>query len=566
MRRRSRSNYVHGGVPLIYHSRSKFDLSYSHKTTGNVGELLPLYIQEVYPGDTFKCDSSVVARTSSPFLKPVMDNLFCDVMFFYVPSRTLYDSWPEIFGENNDNAWARTSFKVAPNISSDDIDTSFDSHDIASYLGMPVGSSVSQVVSNGGINLLPFRAYAKIYNEWYRDENLQDPMLIQKGDFNPVVESFNHNDFSPSNYTGKLAKVSKLHDYFTQLLPAPQKGSSVDILPIQSFPDVDVYTGALRVPEFPNTPLLFRSIGGSSPTGVTNLGLAWAGASDSPGSLGSYSSSPAGGGPEVFPVNLYAKTSDISSSPVSVNDLRLAFQTQKMLERDSIYGTRYTEHLLGTFGISSPDSVLQRSEFLGGRRFPLNVIQATQTSASESSSALGNVGAWSLTNGRAGYTKAFTEYGFVIGMFCIRQFHSYQQGVEKFWWRKNRLDYLNPLFTNIGYQPVFTKELYAEVSEGTDTVFGYAPAFEDLRCRQNRISGQLASASGSGFDIWHFGDNYDSAPVLGAEWIEEDPRWVDRALSVSMSNADQFLFDVYFKQYGIRVLPTYGEPGLIDHH
>lgn len=573
MRRKSRSNYVRGGVPLIYHSRSKFDLSYDHKTTGNVGDLLPLYVQEVYAGDTFKCDASIVARVTSSFLKPVMDNLFCDVMFFFVPSRTVFDQWAEIFGENNDDAWARKTFVQAPTFGEQGSDDVFDSHDLASYLGMPVGGSMHANVVNGGVNVLPFRAYAKIYNEWYRDENLIDPMHIQKGDWSNVTERLNHSPFGPDNYTGKVAKVAKMHDYFTQLLPAPQKGASVDVLPLSGFSDVPVTTGSSAYVGNTRIPMLFQTVDGSSfPAGSTRALSLYNGA-DIPAANSrlEYASNSGSASPpyqDVLPSNLQALTSQLTFPSVSINDFRMAFQTQKMLERDAIFGTRNVERLKSVFGVSSPDSVLQRSEFLGGRRFPISVIQATQTSSAVEKSPLGQVAGWSLSNGRAGYTKGFTEEGFVIGMVCIRQFHTYQQGIEKFWWRKKRLDYLNPLFSSVGYQPVAVKELYSDVGliDGNEAVMGYAPIYEDLRCRNNRISGQLASKAGQALDIWHFADLYNTAPVLGQQWIEETPLYVDRALSVPSESVDQFIFDVYFKQYAIRVLPTYGEPGLIDHH
>lgn len=577
---RRRSQYSYGSVPMIHHSRSKFDLSYSHKTTLNVGDLVPLYCQEIYPGDSFKCDANVVARVTSSFLKPVMDNLFCDVMFFFVPSRTLYDKWAEIFGENNESAWARQTEVSAP-YSHDQGDTPVASGSLASYLGLPVGITPEKLYSLGGFNVLPFRAYAKIYNEWYRDENLIDPVLLQTGEWNEVTEVLNNDEFSAQNYFGRPAKVAKMHDYFTQLAPAPQKSLEpvsigAAVIPAMSVPvtgNMPVITGGINQ-DTQSQAMVIRQAGqGAVPLGKYNLGT-----NDSGNLTGISDSSYPAAGFNLYPANLHANASspystvkanipETSLGAVTVNDLRLAFQTQKMLERDSLFGTRYTEYLQGHFGITSPDGRLQRSEFLGGRRFPISVLQATQTSEATSSSPLGNVAGWSLSNGRAGFTKGFTEHGFVIGLFCVRQFHTYQQGVERFWWRHNRIDYLDPLFTSVGYQPVFTKELYATGADVTnDQVLGYAPAYEDLRSRQNRISGQLTTASGNGLDIWHFADNFSSAPVLGKEWIEETSAFVDRSLTVPSETVDNFIFDVYFKQYAIRVMPTYGMPGLVDHH
>lgn len=568
---RKRSQYTYGSVPMIYHSRSKFDLSYSHKTTMNVGDLVPLYCQEIYPGDSFKCDANVVARVTSSFLKPVMDNLFCDVMFFFVPSRTVFNKWAEIFGENNDGPWARQSVVSAPVIAGGP-SYSVQPGSLCNYLGLPVGLSSAQLAnSTNGVSELPFRAYAKIYNEWYRDENLIEPVHIR---LDSSVGYFNDDNFGPNNYLGKCAKVAKMHDYFTQLLPAPQKGDSVN-LGTGTFPatQVPVVTGSNQLSRPTDAQPLNFFWQGVTTTANQYFPLyayGWGGGSPYMGTLRANTAetgnvtSPVG----IVPANLWA---DIPATPISavdVNDLRYAFQLQKMLERDAIFGTRYTEYLQGHFGVTSPDARLQRSEFLGGRRFPLSVLQATQTSQATTDSPLGNVAGWSLSNGRSGYTKGFTEHGFVIGMFCIRQFHTYQQGIERFLTRKNRVDFLDPLFTTIGYQPVFTREIYAFNGNpaNRDQVLGYAPAFEDCRCRQNRVSGQLATASNSGLDIWHFADNYSSAPVLGKEFIEETSLFVDRTLSVPSSTVDNFIVDVYFKQYAIRVMPTYGMPGLIDHH
>lgn len=570
-----RSQYSYGNVPMIHHSRSKFDLSYSHKSTLNVGDLVPLYCQEVYPGDSFKCDANVVARVTSSFLKPVIDNLFCDVMFFFVPSRTVFNQWAEIFGENNTSAWARPSSVSSPLLSNDSSNPStVQVGDLSNYLALPISFVDDSFDTIGSISVLPFRAYAKIYNEWYRDENLVDPVNVHIGNVSSS-ESLNNLPFGPTNYTGKCAKVSKMHDYFTQLLPSPTKGESISIgsavLPQITAPVITVPGSNLSAYPPVMSGLQWLNVNtkslqnGPSATSMLSLGIAGGGlngatAYSNDSTLSTTSSQ------RVVPNNLSAIIPETALGSVDVNDLRYAFQLQRMLERDAIFGTRFTEYLQGHFGVNSPDGRLQRSEFLGGRRFPLNIIQATQTSDGTSSSPLGNVAGWSLTNGRAGFTKGFTEHGFILGLFCVRQFHTYQQGIEKFWFRHNRLDYLDPLFTSIGYQPVFTKELYTGSDVGSDTVFGYAPAFEDLRCRQNRISGQLSTGASEGLDIWHFGDNYSSQPILGQEFIEETSKYVDRTLSVPSETVDNFIFDVYFKQYAIRVMPTYGMPGLIDHH
>lgn len=562
MSRRYKGQYRYGAVPTIFHARSKFDLGYSHKSTMNVGDLVPLYVQEIAPGDSFTCDASVVTRLTSSFLKPVMDNLFMDVMFFFVPSRTIFNKWAEIFGENNEGPYARKTVVNAPTYHVRDGAFEIQSGDLANYLGIPVGFDVDGDATIADINILPFRAYAKIYNEWFRDENLVDPVNIQMGDTNELTEVFNHNPFGPDNYFGKCARVSKLHDYFSQVLVSPQKGDPVQVgTAVLSAQDIPVVTSSSSH-AVSGYPLMWVGQSGGAPVATANGGRVLT--STTGGLTFVDALTNASVGVAAVPGNFVGQIPEQQLGAVNINDLRFAFQLQKMLERDATFGTRYTEFLQSAFSVTSPDGRLQRSEFLGGRRFPINVLQTNQTSESTTSSPLGNVAGWSLSNGRAGYTKGFTEHGYVIGMFCLRQFHTYQQGVERFMFRSKRVDYLDPLFTTIGYQPVFTKELYLDVDG--DTVFGYAPAYEDMRCRQNRVSGQLSTSAGQGLDIWHFADYYDEAPVLGKDWIEEKPLYVDRTISVPSETVDQFIVDVYFKQTAIRVLPVYGEPGLIDHH
>ncbi|WP_214282020.1 major capsid protein, partial [Escherichia coli] len=265
--------------------------------------------------------------------------------------------------------------------------------------------------------------------------------------------------------------------------------------------------------------------------------------------------------------SLKAKTSDMTVA--NVNDLRFAFQLQKMLEKDARGGTRYREYLQSHFGVTSPDSRMQVPEFLGGARLPVSIEQVEQTTPGEGANTVGQVGAYSLSNGRSGFTKGFVEHGFVIGVLCVRQHHTYQQGIEKFWTRNKRTDFYDPVFANIGEQPIYQSELYYDNSDTADysnTVFGYQEAWADYRYKPSRISGELRSTATNSMDIWHLGDNYANAPILGNQFLSETTEYLDRALAVPSTTANQFIIDIYTENEMIRPMPVYSVPGLIDHH
>ncbi|QXP45042.1 major capsid protein [Microvirus mar15] len=562
------SNFTFNDVPVIRHSRSRFDLSHSIKTSGNVGTLYPFEIQEVYAGDTFKIKTSIVSRLSSQFIRPVMDNLFLDVYYFFVPSRLLYDKYVNVFGENTESEWANTVEYSTPTVASG---SGVSSGTVGDYLGLPPNFT-------GEVSVLPFRAFAKVYNEWFRDQNNVQPMHIQTGE-TASSEAFNNNAWSPNNYMGLPPKVAKFHDYFTSSLPAPQKGSAVD-LSLGIAQNVPVITGDEHyqyVYPAADIPLRFQgiaqsqsslpSVAGLYGTDQGNVHTLKAGDVSISGQYGTFSTSGNAGSIEVnglIPSNLWAQTENLQFNPVSVNDLRFAFQYQKMLERDARSGSRYVEYLSAHFGVQAGDYRLQRSEFLGGRRFPINIQQVVQsTGAGSDTSPLGELGAYSLSNGSTRVTKSFVENGFVIGVYCIRQFHTYQQGVEKFWRRSKRTDYYDPVFSHIGEQPVYKTELFAEAD--VEAVFGYNEAWADLRYRPNRVTGQMRSGVTNSLDVWHFADYYSTVPSLNEQFINETPTYVDRAITVDSSAQNQFILDFYVSNVAYRVLPTYSVPSLIDH-
>ncbi len=550
-----KSQFSFSNTPVIKRPRSRFDLSSSVLTSLNVGKLAPFYCQEVYPGDTMKINAGCVTRLSSSFFKPILDNLFLDVYWFFVPSRILYKDFPRIFGENTSSPWANSDDFECPYIGQTYAGNSnVVKGSVGDYLGLPL-TTIANAGTLEGVNILPFRAFAKIYDDWFRDQNNVDPMHIQTG--NQVSSEVpNASAWAPNNYMGLLPNVAKMHDYFTSCLPAPQKSlNGVSAFPGASFPVITSETT-----HFVNQPLIFGGVDGDiAENSMLGFGTDAATLLAAPVTGASI---PLESAHSVAPVNLVA---DASNIPFTVNDLRYAFQLQKMLERDARGGTRYCEYLASHWGVSSGDARLQRSEFLGGRRSPISITQVTQTSAQTGqSTTLADVAAFSASYSKTRATKGFVEHGYLLGVCCIRQFHSYSQGIAKFWKRKSRTDFYEPVFANIGEQPVYASELYSLAD--AEQVFGYNEAWADLRYRPNIVTGQMRPLAKDSLALWHLGDNYSSTPVLGKEFIEETPAYVDRAISVTSTSQDQFILDFYVENIAYRELPTYSVPSLIDHN
>lgn len=590
-----KNNFVFGSVPMIRASRSKFDLSFTHKTSGNVGKLYPFFCQEVYPGDTFKVKSTILARLNSAYLRPVMDNLFLDQYFFFVPSRLVYDKFAQVFGENKQSPWAVVNTPSVPTFQNTQATGNVANHDnVCAYLYLPVGEDLKENIKD--VSLLPARAFALIYDEWFRDENNVQPMNIQKGDA-VASEKLNNDAWSPSNYLGKCPNVAKFHDYFTSCLPSPQKGQPVEVGTV-ALPERFLPVAGLRIATggstsssmFPSENsqtykdlltsagytygnsnhtgevLLGNSTTSFSTAGMGNKVLKVNGSGSLPLIVYGAEDSTSNSG-NVYLQNLAAYDPGVALGATTVNDLRLAFQTQKMLEKDARGGTRYREYILSHFGVSVADSRVQVPEFLGGKRSPLNVQQVAQTSQATATSPLASLGAYSLSFGQSGFSKGFTEHGYIIGVMCLRYHHTYQQGVERFAFRKNRLDFYDPVFANIGEQPVYKKELFAGAA--ADDVFGYQEAWADLRYRPSRVSGQLASKATNTLDIYHFADEYANAPTLSEGFINETDKNFARTIAIADAenvDADQFVFDIYLQNDAIRELPVYSVPSLIDHH
>lgn len=523
-------------------SRSTFDRSSSLKTSFNVGEIIPFYVDEVLPGDTFKVKTSKVVRLQT-MLTPMMDNVYLDTYFFFVPNRLTWIHWKQFNGENTESAWLPETKYEVPQITAPS--GGWNVGTIADYFGIPTG------VANLTVNALPFRAYALIMNEWFRDENLSDPLNISLDD--ATVQGVNTGTFvTDVAKGGKPYTASKYHDYFTSALPAPQKGPDVTI-PVSTGANLPVRTLESSIPDHGNIPLHSAfSYGGSKEVRANaNNNALYVSAS----------------GNKFVPDNLWA-INDGSVSAATINQLRMAFQIQKLYERDARGGSRYIEILKSHFGVTSPDARLQRPEYLGGNRVPLHVNQIVQQSATaEGSTPQGNpVGLSLTTDSHNDFVKSFTEHGFVIGVMVARYDHTYQQGIERMWSRKDRFDYYWPVFANIGEQAILNKEIYAQGTEKDNEVFGYQEAWADYRYKPNRVTGEMRSSYSKSLDVWHLADDYNSLPSLSDSWIREDKSNVDRVLAVTSAVSNQLFCDVYVQNKTTRPMPLYSIPGLIDHH
>lgn len=541
-------------LPRVDISRSTFNRSCSHKTSFNVGDVIPFYIDEVLPGDTFSIRSSKVVRMQS-LITPVMDNIYLDTYYFFVPNRLVWTHWRELNGENTESAWIPTVEYQIPQVTAPTGGWSIGS--LADYFGIPV------LIGGLSVNALPFRAYALIMNEWFRDENLSDPLNIPVNDAT-LAGSNGSNYITDVVKGGKPFKAAKYRDYFTSCLPSPQKGPDVQIpvaqggnLPVVSLSD------SVSVPSSvtsDNGMKFYRqAIDGSGSVGGPSVGVL--NSSTLKAFTGTVSS-------DSFytPANLWAvQSGDVAAA--TINQLRLAFQIQKLYERDARGGTRYIEILKSHFGVTSPDARLQRPEYLGGNRVPITINQVLQSSETTSTSPQGNPTGQSLTTDtHFDFKKSFVEHGFVIGVMVARYDHTYQQGIERFWSRKDRFDYYWPVFANIGEQAVKNKEIYAQGTSVDDEVFGYQEAWADYRYKPNRVSGEMRSAAPQSLDVWHLGDDYSSLPSLSDSWIREDSSVVNRILAVSENTANQLFADIYVQNIATRPMPMYSIPGLIDHH
>ena len=547
MNRETESHFSY--LPTIDIKRSSFKRPSTHKTTFNAGDLIPIYVDsDILPGDTIKMKMASLTRMQTP-LFPVMDNAYMDIYYFFVPHRLVWKHWKEFWGENNLTAWEQQTEYTIPQIEAPS-STGWTAGTIADYMGIPIG------IDGISVNHLPFRAYCKIWNDWFRDENLKDPCMIT--DDETTVTGTNSGDYVTYAEAGaKPLKVAKFHDYFTSALKAPQKGPSVNI-PLGTTAPIIGVTPKTTIPGFPtDTDLVNKQLGNIliqnqeneiyntlyTDTGVaietqtinTNIGLA----ADLSNALGA-----------------------------TINQLRQAFAVQAFYEAQSRGGSRYIEFIKNIFGVTSPDGRLQRPEYLGGTRVRINMDQVLQTSSTDATSPQGNTAAFSCTveTDEDLFTYSATEHGTLMGVACIRTDHTYQQGINRMWNRKKFTDFYIPQFANLGEQAILNKEIYASGTASDDeAVFGYQEAWADYRYMPNRISGEMRSTYSTSLDYMHYGDDYNALPTLSSSWIDETQVNIDRTIAVTSSNANQFFSDFYFDPVYIRPMPVYSVPAMLNH-
>ena len=528
-------------VPTAQIPRSKFNRSHGLKTTFDSGYLVPIFVDEVLPGDTFTMDCTLFARVAT-LISPIMDNMYMDTFWFFVPERLLFDHFENMCGQQ-DNPTDSTDY-LFPTVKSP-TGTGFEVGSIADYFGLPTG------IPNLEVRAEPFRAYNLIYNEWFRDENLQESLPFTKADSDQY-----------SNY--KLVRRGKRHDYFASALPWPQKGPGVE-LPFGG-------TAALTVADNASLNMPAGYLSSSVNRDAVNLGFFptnLALNAESKVGFNNYETntiSGYGANPQNFPLKaINGVNVDLTSATsITINQFREAFQIQRWYERAARGGTRYTEIIRSFFGVVSPDARLQRPEYLGGSSNRIDVNVIPQTSGTTDVSPQANLSAFAVgTNGRGnGFSKSFTEHGWIIGLVNVRADLTYQQGINRMWTRSTKFDMYWPTFAFLGEQAVLNKEIYAQGTEEDDKVFGYQERYAEYRYAPSQVTGKFRSTYAQSLDSWHLAQKFENLPKLSPEFIVDNPP-VDRIVAVP--SEPQFLLDCWFNLSCVRPMPVYGVPGLMDH-
>lgn len=546
------TQHLFSQIPSTQIPRSVFDRSHGYKTTFNSGFLVPFYVDEVLPGDSFKLTATLFARLATPIV-PFMDNLYLETFFFFVPNRLVWDNWQKFNGEQK-NPNDSTDFLI-PTVSG----TNVQNQTLWDYFGLP-----TNVNSELKVNALPFRAYNLIFNEWFRDENLQESLKVSTGDGPDNLSDYN------------LVRRGKRHDYFTSCLPWPQKGPGVEI----------ALGGSARVSGDIGLAAQYGSFHSDNTIGsVNNWSTSYPISFTDPVTLGSKdqkwnqvsksiplsitATDPADPGRISFYAgrglvlanNLSADLS--GATPISINDLRQAFQVQKLYERDARGGTRYTEILRSHFGVISPDARLQRPEYLGGSSARISINPVQQTSATNETTPQGNLAAFGVVSDSFhGFSKSFVEHGYVFGFVNVRADLTYQQGLNRMWSRQGRFDFYWPVLAHLGEQAVLNKEIYAQGTADDDKVFGYQERYAEYRYYPGQITGKFRSTDPQPLDSWHLAQKFSSLPTLSPQFIQDNPP-VERVIAVQ--DEPQFLFDSYIRLKCARPMPVYSVPGLVDH-
>lgn len=529
---------------------NKFHQPHGLHTTFDSGKLIPIYLKEVLPNDVRKLKWSSVVRLMTPKF-PTMDNAKIDTFFFYVRNRDIWNDWAKFMGENKD-PWAINNPVTIPQISIPLNEKARKVGDLADYLGIPVCHS--SLNSNAAIDVsaLPFRAVCKVWNDYFRDENYQSDLFYYKGNEPTYYEPYTDGqDVTQYVYNGAVCPpVNRYKDYFSSCLPAPQKGQAVQ-LPLGD------YAPVVEAPTSQTPAKLIMRTGNPGQSLSSDYGTLLVPSNDIAASC---MVQPYTGDVTVANAYVYLRTDLSKATAASVNALRLAFQSQRFLEQSARGGTRYTELLVSMFGVNAPDLMMNRAEFLGGKSFPLSLTPVTDVGAN-----LGNVGGMSSTvSGDYAFKKHFNEHGYIIGFACVRTDRSYSQGVNPLWFRKDKTDFYFPVFSHIGEQPVYKRELYAIDAPGREKVFGYKEAWNEYRISFNESTGFMRSGMSNSLNVWTYGDDYTQTPVLNSAWLTYQKDIIDR--TITNQNEHQFIADFWFDDTLYSVVSKNSTPGLIDHY